>query len=268
MSVHTLTAEKVTTGYGERTVIDGLDLAVPPGSVGAVIGPNGCGKSTLLRTLARLRRPTSGRVLLDGQALTSMPTRRLAQVLGLLPQAPVCPEGITVADLVERGRTPHRGAFGRWTHADDEAVARALALTATEDLVDRPVDELSGGQRQRVWIAMALAQQTDLLLLDEPTTYLDLTHQVEVLDLLCDLNRATGTTIVMVLHDINLAARHCDWLVAMRDGRVMAQGSPAEVVTEQTMREVFDLRTRIIADPVTGSPVVIPVAPLTTGDTR
>lgn len=259
MTDHDFSAEAVTVGYGERTVIEALDLTVPDHRMGAIIGPNGCGKSTLLRTMARLLRPSSGAVLLDGRMIHQMPTRAVATVLGLLPQSPTCPDGIVVEDLVSRGRAPHRGTFARWTAADDEAIASAMALTGTAELATRPVDELSGGQRQRVWIAMALAQQTDLLLLDEPTTYLDLAYQIDVLELLAELNRSTGTTVVMVLHDINLAARYCDWLVAMREGTVMARGRPADVVTQDTMTRVFDLDTRVIADPVNGSPIVIPL---------
>lgn len=259
MTDHTFSAQGVAVGYGERTVIDALDLDIPDHGIGAIIGPNGCGKSTLLRTLARLLRPTTGSVVLDGQAIHSLPTRKVARVLGLLPQSPTCPEGIAVADLVSRGRAPHRGAFARWTSDDDDAVAEALEQTGTAELAHRPVDELSGGQRQRVWIAMALAQQTDLLLLDEPTTHLDLAFQIDVLELLGRLNRDHGTTVVMVLHDINMAARYSDWLVAMREGSVRAHGTPSQVVTEPVLREVFNLETRILTDPVNRSPVVVPL---------
>ncbi|SES04713.1 iron complex transport system ATP-binding protein [Propionibacterium cyclohexanicum] len=258
MTDHEFSARGVSVGYGDRPVIGGLDLQVPAHRVGAIIGPNGCGKSTLLRTLSRQLRPSAGAVLLDGRAIHSMPTREVAKVLGLLPQSPTCPEGIVVEDLVSRGRTPHRGSFGRWTSADDEAIALALEETGTAELAERPVDELSGGQRQRVWIAMALAQQTDLLLLDEPTTFLDLAYQIDVLELLVRLNESRGTTIVMVLHDINLAARYCDWLAAMRDGTVRARGGPREVVDVETVREVFDLETVVIDDPVSGAPLVVP----------
>lgn len=259
MREHEFTAREVSVGYGDRPVIDGLDLDVPTHRIGAIIGPNGCGKSTLLRTLSRQLRPSSGSVLLDGHAIHTMPTRAVAKVLGLLPQSPSCPEGILVEDLVSRGRTPHRGNFSRWSAADDEAIATALEETGTAQLAERPVDELSGGQRQRVWIAMALAQQTDLLLLDEPTTFLDLAYQIDVLELLVRLNASRGTTIVMVLHDINLAARYSNWLVAMRDGTIRAKGDPAEVVSEEMLREVFNLDTRVIDDPVSGAPLVVPV---------
>ena len=255
---HTLAAEEVTLAYGDRVVVEELSLTLAPGRITAIVGANGCGKSTLLRALARLLRPTSGQVVLDGAALASRPTREVARTLGLLPQSPVAPEGIAVADLVGRGRHPHQRMLARWTARDYEAVAAALEATGVADLADRSVDELSGGQRQRVWIAMALAQETDILLLDEPTTFLDVAHQVEVLDLLTDLNRDRGTTIVMVLHDLNLAARYADELVAMRAGRVHAAGSPVDVVTEELVRDVFGLDCSVIPDPLTGTPLVLP----------
>jgi len=256
---HTLTAEALAVGYGERTVIDGLDLAVPPGAITAIVGANACGKSTLLRAMSRLLTPSSGQVLLDGALVHRMPAKRLARVLGLLPQSPIAPDGITVGDLVGRGRHPHQGLFSRWSREDDEAVAAALEATDTVELADRAVDELSGGQRQRVWIAMALAQRTDLLLLDEPTTFLDVCHQVEVLDLLTDLNRTRGTTIVMVLHDLNLAARYADHLVAIADGRIYAAGPPQDVLTVDTVRAVFGMASQIVPDPVSGKPLMLPI---------
>ncbi|GAA0944897.1 ABC transporter ATP-binding protein [Actinocorallia libanotica] len=256
---HSLTAEHLTLGYGDRTVVESLDLAVPPGKITVIVGANACGKSTLLRSLSRLLSPRGGRVVLDGREVHRMPAKELARTLGLLPQSPVAPEGITVLDLVGRGRHPHQGLFSRWKHEDDVAVAAALEATRTTELADRSVDELSGGQRQRVWIAMALAQQTDLLLLDEPTTFLDASHQVEVLDLLTDLNRDRGTTIVMVLHDLNLAARYADHLIALAGGGLHAAGPPAEVLTEDTVRTVFDLESRIIEDPVSGRPLMLPI---------
>lgn len=258
-AAHTLAVEGLTLGYGDRTVIESLDLLVPPGQVTAVIGANACGKSTLLRSMSRLLAPKKGHVLLDGKEVHRMPPKALARTLGLLPQSPVAPEGITVADLVGRGRHPHQRLLARWNADDDAAVAAALDATETAGLAERSVDELSGGQRQRVWIAMALAQQTDLLLLDEPTTFLDVSHQVEVLDLLTDLNRSRGTTIVMVLHDLNLAGRYADHLVAMADGKILAAGTPAEVLTEDTVRAVYGLENRVITDPASGKPLVLPL---------
>ncbi|WP_114854627.1 ABC transporter ATP-binding protein [Brachybacterium sp. YJGR34] len=256
---HTLRVEDLTLGYGERHVIEGLDLSVVPGAITSIVGANASGKSTLLRSMSRLLTPRSGGVLLDGAEVHRMPARQLARTLGLLPQSPITPEGITVADLVGRGRHPHQRVFSRWSAADDAAVAAALDATRTAELAERPVDELSGGQRQRVWIAMALAQETDLLLLDEPTTFLDVSHQVEVLDLLTDLNRSRGITIVMVLHDLNLAARYSDQLVMISGGTVRASGSPAEVLTEDGVREVFGLSNRIVSDPVSGLPLMVPI---------
>ncbi|KQT92127.1 hypothetical protein ASG49_09180 [Marmoricola sp. Leaf446] len=254
-----LRTERVTLGYGDRAVVTDLTTAVPDGKVTVIVGANACGKSTLLRGMARLLRPTGGSVLLDGEAIASLPSRQVARTLGLLPQDPVTPEGVSVVDLVGRGRHPHQGALRRWSAADEDAVAEALRLTDTLDLAERLVDELSGGQRQRVWIAMALAQQTELLLLDEPTTYLDVAHQVEVLDLLAELNEARSTTVVMVLHDLNLAARYADHLVAMRAGRIVAAGTPAEVITEPCVSEVFGMACRVVPDPVTGTPMVVPL---------
>lgn len=254
-----LAAEGVTLGYGDRTIVDSLDLRVPAGRVTTIVGANACGKSTLLKAMARLLTPSSGQVLLDGKAIHRLPTKQVARVLGLLPQSPIAPDGIAVSDLVSRGRHPHQGALSRWTSADDAAVARALEATDVTHLADRPVDELSGGQRQRVWIAMALAQETDVLLLDEPTTFLDISHQIDVLDLLTDLNRERGTTVAMVLHDLNLAARYADHLVAMAQGQVIAAGDPGDVLTEDTVRRVFGLDSRVVPDPLTGRPMVIPI---------
>lgn len=256
---HRLSAAEVTLGYGDRTVVEALDLDVPAGAITAIVGANACGKSTLLRALSRLLAPRAGRVVLDGKDLHRQPTRDVARTLGLLPQSPVAPEGIAVADLVARGRHPHQGLLSRWTREDDEAVAAALTMTGTADLAERPVDELSGGQRQRVWIAMTLAQQTDILLLDEPTTFLDVSHQVDVLDLLVDLNRERGTTIVMVLHELYLAARYADHLVAMAGGRVHASGAPESVLTAELVRDVFGMESRIVTDPVSGRPMVLPI---------
>ena len=255
-----LQARGLRLGYGDRPVLDGLDLVVPDGSFTVLVGPNACGKSTLLRGLARMLRPRAGSVLLDGAEVSSLPAKEVARRLGLLPQGPTAPEGMTVVDLVGRGRYPHQGLLGRWSAADEAAVAEAMAVTGTADLAGRDVEELSGGQRQRVWLAMALAQQTPLLLLDEPTTYLDIAHQVEVMDLLADLHDAGGRTLVAVLHDLNHAARYATHLVAMREGAVVAQGPPAEVVTAELVEAVFGLRCRVVPDPETGTPLVVPAA--------
>lgn len=256
---HHLRVEDVTLGYGDRVVVEKFDLALPPGRITAIVGANACGKSTLLRAMSRLLEPRAGRVVLDGKDLHRLPTKEVARTLGLLPQSPLAPEGIAVADLVSRGRNPHQGFLSRWTADDDAAVAEALQMTDTLELADRPVDELSGGQRQRVWIAMALAQQTDILLLDEPTTFLDVSHQVDVLDLLTDLNRQRGTTIAMVLHDLNLAARYADHLVTVRDGRLHAAGDPGDVLTAEAVQEVFGMTCQVVPDPVSGRPLVLPI---------
>ncbi len=254
-----LAAEDLRLAYDDRVVVDGLDLTLTDGSFTAIVGPNGCGKSTLLRALGRLLRPAAGRVLLDGRSIARTPTREVARVLGLLPQTPVAPAGLTVADLVARGRHPHQSWLRQWSREDEAVVAEALAWTDMADLGDRPVDELSGGQRQRAWISMALAQETDLLLLDEPTTYLDLSHQIDVLELVARLHAERGRTVVVVLHDLNLAARYAQRLVAMRDGALVASGTPHEVLTEQLLADVFDLEARVVPDPVAGTPMVVPV---------
>lgn len=262
-----LAAKAVTLGFGARTVVRDLSLAIPDGGVTVIVGPNACGKSTLLRSLARLIRPTRGEVLLDGQAIASLPTREVARRLGILSQTATAPEGILVADLVARGRTPHHGILQRWSEADAAAVRDAMAATRVDGLADRPVDQLSGGQRQRVWIALALAQETDLLLLDEPTTFLDLAHQIDILDLVARLNRARGTTVVMVLHDLNLACRYAGHLIAMRDGAILAAGRPERIVTPDFMQAVFGLDAMVIADPCTGTPLVVP-KPVPGGDEK
>ncbi|MFD4599970.1 ABC transporter ATP-binding protein [Streptomyces sp. NPDC058464] len=254
-----LRARGLHLAYDGRPVVADLDLTVPTGRITAIVGANASGKSTLLRALARLLAPRQGVVELDGTALRSIATRELARKLGILPQTPVAPEGLTVADLVNRGRSPHQTWWRQWSAADEEAVRAALAATGLTELADRPVDELSGGQRQRAWIAMAVAQGTPVLLLDEPTTYLDLAHQIDVLDLVTDLNRREGRTVVMVLHDLNQACRYADHVIAMKAGRIVAEGPPAEVVTEATVEDVFDLRCRITPDPVSGTPMVIPL---------
>jgi len=254
-----LAAEQVTLAYDDHVVVRDLDLQLVEGSFTAIVGPNGCGKSTLLRALGRLMRPTGGQVLLDGQAIARTPTREVAKVLGLLPQSPIAPDGLSVADLVARGRHPHQSWLRQWSRDDEAVVAEALTWTDMAELADRPVDELSGGQRQRAWISMALAQGTDLLLLDEPTTYLDLSHQIDVLELVGRLHAERGRTVVVVLHDLNLAARYAQRLVAMKDGVLVSSGRPEEVLTEQLLADVFDLEARVLPDPVSGTPMVVPV---------
>ena len=252
-------AQHLHLAYDRREVVHDLSLALPEERITIIVGANGSGKSTLLRGMSRLLTPRSGSVLLDGRDLHSLRGKELARRLGLLPQTPVAPDGVTVRELVTRGRFPHQGLFPQWSEQDERAVAEALTATRTDELQGRLLEELSGGQRQRVWIAMALAQQTEVLLLDEPTTYLDVTHQLEVLDVVRDLNRERGTTVGIVLHDLNLAARYADHLVAVRAGEIHSQGSPAEVITEQMAHEVFALDAHIAPDPVTGTPMVLPL---------
>ncbi|MGN6204780.1 ABC transporter ATP-binding protein [Humibacter sp.] len=258
MSTHTLVADHVTLAYDDRVVVDDLTLRLPESGVTMIVGANGCGKSTLLRALARLLAPKTGAVLLDGTDIRRTPTKAVARVVGLLPQSPVAPEGVTVAELVGRGRYPHQSWARPWSTADDDAVADALAATGIAELAQRRVDELSGGQRQRVWIAMALAQQPDILLLDEPTTYLDVAHQIDVLDLLTDLARR-GTAVVVVMHELNLATRYADQLIAMKDGAIVTSGAPSEVVTSELVRDVFGLDAAIVDDPISATPLVVPI---------
>ena len=253
-----LSAEKLSLSYDTTPIIHSLDLETPSGQITALIGPNGCGKSTLLRGLARLLKPKVGSVLLNGYAIQTIPTKQLAKELGILPQSPVAPEGITVRELVAQGRVPHQDWFQQWSHADEDALQKALMLTTLTHLADRAVDTLSGGQRQRAWIAMALAQETEILLLDEPTTYLDLAHQLEVLELLVKLNQE-GKTIIMVLHDLNHAAHYADHLVALADGRISAQGTSHEVITEEIIRDVFGVESQVMPHPITGKPLCLPL---------
>ncbi|MCW2289054.1 iron complex transport system ATP-binding protein [Leucobacter luti] len=254
-----LSASELSGGYDRTVVLHDVTVQIPAGSFTAIIGPNACGKSTLLRMLARLLKPRSGTVRLDGIDIRDYAVKRFAQQLGLLPQAPIAPEGITVAELIARGRHPHQGVLAQWSQEDERAVDRAMRDTGVLALAERPVAELSGGQRQRVWIAMSLAQETPILLLDEPTTYLDIAHQLEVLELVARLKSA-GRTIVAVLHDLNQAASYADHLIAMRDGVVVAQGPPRELITEATIERVFGLISRVITDPDTGAPIVLPRA--------
>ncbi len=253
-----LRGEKLTLAYDQRVVSEDLDATIPDGSFTAIVGPNACGKSTLLRALARMLKPQGGTVVLDGEAIGSYNTKEVARRLGLLPQSPLAPDAITVADLVARGRYPHQGLLRQWSDADEEAVALAMRRTGVEDLATRAVDELSGGQRQRVWLAMVLAQQTPLMLLDEPTTFLDIAHQLEVLDLCADLHQDHDHTVVVVLHDLNHACRYATHLIAMREGAIVAEGDPAEIVDAELVERVFGLRCRVIPDPETGLPLVVP----------
>jgi len=255
-----LRADGVTIGYDARVISTGLSVQIPDNEFTVIIGPNACGKSTLLRALARMLAPSAGSILLDGQTISSYPSKEVARRLGLLPQSSVAPDGITVADLVARGRYPHQRLLRQWSRKDEVIVAEALAATNVADLADRSVDELSGGQRQRVWLAMALAQQTPILLLDEPTTYLDIAHQIEMLDLCADLHAKQNRTLVAVLHDLNHACRYATHLIAMRDGAIVAQGNPRAIVDAELVERVFGLPCRVIEDPETGAPLVIPAA--------
>jgi len=252
-----LSADDITIGYDGHTVSEHLDVDIPTGSFTVIVGPNACGKSTLLRAFARLLAPRSGQVLLDGRAISELPTREIARRLGLLPQTSIAPDGIRVSDLVARGRHPHQSILRQWSRTDQAAVASALAATGTTELAGRLVDELSGGQRQRVWVAMLLAQESPTMLLDEPTTFLDIAHQYELLRLFHRLH-GEGRTVVAVLHDLNQAARFADHMVMMRNGRVVASGDPAEIVTAQRVEEVFGLECSVIPDPHAGTPLVVP----------
>ena len=254
-----ITLEKLSLSYDGKTIIvDEMDLAIEAGSVTALVGPNGCGKSTLLRGISRLLKPAAGSVYLNSKDIHKMKAKDLARQLGILPQSPSAPEGLTVHELVAQGRYPHQSWFQQWSSEDERIVHEALGTTNLTMFAERPVDTLSGGQRQRAWIAMALAQQTDILLLDEPTTFLDLAYQMDVLDLLQSLNME-GRTIVMVLHDLNHAARYADTIVALRDGQIVAQGTTVEIKTADNIFQVFGLKSTIVTDPVTGTPMCVPI---------
>ncbi|AIQ50022.1 ABC transporter ATP-binding protein [Paenibacillus sp. FSL R7-0345] len=255
---HTFKVERLVAGYENKTVIQDVSLVLPSSKISVIIGSNGCGKSTLLKTMARLIKPSSGTITIDGKPLAKIASKPLARTVGMLPQSPIVPEGISVADLVGRGRFPHQSLFGSWSKKDYEAVAEAMEIMKITEFANHHIDELSGGQRQRVWIAMALAQQTDILFLDEPTTFLDITYQVEILDLLTDLNRKHGTTIVMVLHDINLSARYADHIFALHSGKLVAEGTPDKVITSTLVKDIFGLDCAVIKDPVAGSPMIVP----------
>ena len=259
-----LSAETISLGYDGAPILSALTTRIPDGSFTVIIGPNACGKSTLLRGLSRLLRPSAGAVVLDGTDISRLPVKEVARRLGRLPPTAAAPEGITVADLVGRGRYPHLGLWRQWTEADEDAIREAMTETGVDALSGRRVEELSGGQRQRVWVAMVLAQQTDLLVLDEPTTFLDIAHQIELMELFSALNRA-GRTIVAVLHDLNHAARYADHVIAMKQGRIVAEGAPADVITTERVEEIFDLPNVVIPDPVTGGPLVVPLGGRHTG---
>ncbi|GHJ04039.1 ABC transporter [Streptomyces olivaceus] len=264
-NVNRLTAENVTLAYDQRVIAKQLSVEIPDNSFTVIVGPNACGKSTLLRALSRMLKPSEGRVLLDGSVIQSTPAKQVARTLGLLPQSSIAPDGITVGDLVGRGRYPHQGLLRQWSTEDERVVQESMARTGISELAERYVDELSGGQRQRVWIAMALAQQTPLLLLDEPTTYLDIQHQIDVLDLCADLHEEQGRTLVAVLHDLNHAARYATHLIALREGKIIAEGAPKDIVTADLVERVFGLRCQVIDDPETGTPLVVPAARKTRG---
>ena len=252
-------ASSVTVGYGQRTIIRDLSATFPAGKITTIVGPNGCGKSTLLRAMSGLLNLDTGTVSVDGQNISDMKRKDVARILGMLPQSPVAPEGLLVSDLVARGRHPHQAWFRRWSSTDEDAVFEALKQTGSADLASRTLDELSGGQRQRVWISMVLAQNTDILFLDEPTTYLDLATSVDILELVDSLRQELGRTVVMVLHDLNLAVRYSDYLVIMKEGQVIASGAPAEIITAELLQDAFDLRARVIEDPETGDPLIVPL---------
>jgi iron complex transport system ATP-binding protein len=253
-----LEAQELSLAYGTNRIIEHLNLKVPEGKISVFIGSNGSGKSTLLRSMARLLKPVDGTILLDGQDIAKTATKEVAKKLAILPQGPIAPEGITVLQLVKQGRYPYQSWLRQWSEEDERLVRHALEATGMTAFAERPVDSLSGGQRQRAWIAMTLAQGTQTILLDEPTTYLDMTHQIEILDLLFDLNEREGRTIIMVLHDINLACRYAHHLIAVKDKTVYAQGTPEDIINEETIRHVFRMKAQVMTDPLFGTPLCIP----------
>lgn len=256
--MQTLNANNLTLGFGDKVIIDNIDIVIPEGEITVLIGANGCGKSTLLRSLARLLKPKEGNVILNGKDIAKMKSKEVAKKLAILPQGPVTPEGLTVYELVKQGRHPYRGIVKQWSTKDEDAVQHALEATNMLSLTDQTVDSLSGGQRQRAWIALTLAQETDIILLDEPTTYLDMSHQIDVLDLLYDLNEQDGRTIVMVLHDLNLASRYAHHIIAVKDKKVFAQGKPETIITTDLVHEVFQMKCNVACDPIFGTPMCIP----------
>ncbi len=255
-----LSAQNITAGYGDKEILHGVSLTIPENRISVILGSNGSGKSTLLKTFSRLLNPSSGSVTLDGKPLCCIPTKQIARSIGLLPQTSVAPEGIKVAELVARGRYPHRKLLSPLSAKDYAAIQEAMEAMKITDLADRSIEELSGGQRQRVFIALALAQQTDILLLDEPTTYLDIAYQVEILDLLKNLNKEKGTTIVMVLHDINLSTKYADYLFAMKSGRLILEGTPAELITPENIRTIYGIESVVMQDPISGTPLMVPLS--------
>lgn len=260
LNAASLEAHNLTLGYDTKQICQNLSLEIPQGKFTVIVGPNGCGKSTLLKSLCRLLKPTQGSILLDGKDIHQWPTKEVAKKLGLLPQSANTPNGIRVHDLVARGRYPHQSMFRQWSDDDQKAVNHAMQAASVVELADQSVDSLSGGQRQRVWIAMVLAQQTPTLMLDEPTTYLDIAHQIELLDLFKSLNRREGRTVVAVLHDLNQACRYADHIIALHGGELVAKGAPSDIIDEQLIERVFGLKSHIVPDPITQTPMIIPLS--------
>jgi iron complex transport system ATP-binding protein len=258
INMHSIETNALTLSYGDTIIINELNVKIPKGEITVFIGSNGCGKSTLLRSIARLLKPKDGSVLLEGNSIAKLPTKEVAKQLAILPQGPVAPEGLTVLQLVKQGRYPYQSWLKQWTEEDEAAVKSALEATAMQDFAERPMDSLSGGQRQRAWIAMTLAQKTDIILLDEPTTYLDMTHQIEILDLLFELNERENRTIVMVLHDLNLACRYAHNIVALKDQKIYAEGRPEEIINSSLVQNVFQMKCKITVDPLFGTPLCLP----------